>query len=79
MLIGGWFVLEDFMSPIDERHSCSDSYCVMNKLNNRFGVDKQQELMRAYQETWIQEQDIQNIREAGFNTVRIPLWWYVFF
>ncbi len=78
--LGGWFVMEDYMSPMDaDEPGESDSYSVMETLNDRFGVDTQRELMQAYQETWITADDIQNIADAGFNVVRIPVWWGQFF
>ncbi|MZI94281.1 cellulase family glycosylhydrolase [Vibrio sp. CAIM 722] len=78
--LGGWFVLENYMSPVDANDDpLTDSYSVMETLNDRFGVTTQRELMKTYQESWIQESDIENIANAGFNVVRIPVWWGQFF
>ena len=78
--LGGWFVLENYMSPVDANSDpLTDSYSVMTMLNERFGVTTQRELMKTYQESWIQESDIENIANAGFNVVRIPVWWGQFF
>lgn len=76
--LGGWFVMEDFMSPMDAG-SIKDTYTVMKTLNNRFGTAVQQSLMKTYQDTWIKASDLDNIKNAGFNAVRVPVWWGQFF
>lgn len=76
--LGGWFVMESFMSPMDAG-GLSDTYGVMTTLNNRFGTAVQRSLMKTYQKAWIQAADLDNIRNAGFNAIRVPVWWGQFF
>lgn len=76
--LGGWFVMEDFMSPMDAG-GLTDTHSIMLKLSERFGVTTQRALMKTYQETWINASDLDNIKNAGFNTVRVPVWWGQFF
>ncbi|MBJ9659249.1 cellulase family glycosylhydrolase [Burkholderia gladioli] len=76
--LGGWFVMEGYMSPMDAG-SLTDTYSVMKQLDAAYGVTEERALMKAYQDTWIQAQDFANIKAAGFNVVRVPLWWGQFF
>lgn len=76
--LGGWFVMEKWMTPLDSG-SLPDHYSVMRTLNNRFGVAAQQALMKGYQQNWITTADLDNIKAAGFNTVRVPVWWGQFY
>ncbi|WP_369052941.1 glycoside hydrolase family 5 protein [Burkholderia gladioli] len=76
--LGGWFVMEGYMSPMDAG-SLTDTYSVMKQLDAAYGVTEERALMKAYQDTWIQDQDFANIKAAGFNVVRVPLWWGQFF
>ncbi|MCQ8242434.1 glycoside hydrolase family 5 protein [Rhizosaccharibacter radicis] len=73
--LGGWFVMEPFMSPMDASHRLRDSFSVMRVLQDRFGRQEQRRLMASYQRAWISDDDIAAIADAGFNIVRIPLWW----
>ncbi len=77
--LGGWFVMEDYMSPMDSAHQLKDTFSVMTALQANFGVPGQRSLMRTYQENWINDGDIRNIAAAGFNVVRIPVWWGQFY
>ncbi|MGI4745751.1 MAG: glycoside hydrolase family 5 protein [Janthinobacterium lividum] len=77
--LGGWFVMESFMSPMDSGHQLNDSWSVMNTLASRFGETTERQLITTYQTSWITDNDIANIADAGFNLVRIPLWWGQFF
>lgn len=76
--LGGWFIMEKWMSPLDSG-SLPDTYTVMKTLNNRFGVAAQQALLKGYQQNWITTADLDNIKAAGFNTVRVPVWWGQFY
>ncbi len=77
--LGGWFVMEPFMSPMDRTQKLRDTYSVMQTLDNRFGPSVSRQLMRGYQQSWMTDDDIQKIANAGYNLVRIPLWWGQFF
>ena len=43
-------------------------------LVNRFGAEKATELLELYQDTYIQEQDFVNVKEVGFNVIRLPMY-----
>jgi endoglucanase len=85
--LGGWIVLENFMSPTDseKRPGSSwqpvhgNSYDVMKTLDARFGEATERDLTRTYQDAWIRPDDLDRIAAAGFNAVRVPLWWGQFF
>lgn len=76
--LGGWFIMEKWMSPLDSG-SLPDTYSVMKMLDSRFGVAEEQSLLKTYQQNWITQQDLINIRNAGFNLVRVPVWYGQFY
>jgi endoglucanase len=76
--LGGWFIMEKWMCPLDSG-SLPDTYSVIQKLDQRFGVATEQSLIKTYQQSWITAADLDNIKNAGFNVVRVPVWWGQFY
>ncbi len=76
--LGGWFVMEKWMTPLDSG-SLPDTYSVIQALDNRFGVATEQSLIATYQQSWITTTDLDNIKNAQFNVVRVPVWWGQFY
>jgi len=76
--LGGWFVMEKWMVPLDSG-SLPDTYSVMQTLDSRFGVETEQSLIKTFQQSWITTADLDNIKNAGFNVVRAPIWWGQFY
>lgn len=76
--LGGWFVMEPWMCPADSG-GLPDTYSIIRELDSRFGVATEQTLIRDYQSDWITTADLNNIAQAGFNCVRVPVWWGNFF
>ena len=76
--LGGLFVMEKWMSPLDSGN-LPDTYSVIQTLDNRFGVATEQSLITTYQQSWITGTDLDNIKNAGFNLIRIPVWWGQFY
>lgn len=76
--LGGWFIMEKWMCPLDSG-SLVDTYSVIQMLDQRFGVATEQSLIKTYQQSWITATDLQNIKNAGFNVVRVPVWWGQFY
>lgn len=76
--LGGWFVMEKWMCPLDSG-SLPDTYSVIQKLDSRFGVAAEQSMITQYQQHWITTTDLNNIKNAGFNVVRVPVWWGQFY
>jgi endoglucanase len=72
--LGAWLMFEDWMSPMDSG-SLPDSYSAYTTLANRFGEPTEQSLVRTYQQNWITTADLDNIKNAGLNCVRVPFWW----
>ncbi len=77
--LGGLFVMEQWMSPLDSGNSHNDTYNVIKTLDSRFGVATEQSLISTYQNSWIQAGDLDNIKNAGFNVIRVPVWWGQFY
>jgi len=76
--LGGLMVMEPWMCPGDSG-GLPDTYSIIKELDSRFGVAEEQTLIRDYQQAWITTQDFANIKKAGFNVVRVPVWWGNFY
>jgi len=76
--LGSLMVMEGWMCPLDSG-GLPDNYSVIQELDNRFGVATEQSMIQCYQTNWITTADLQNIKNAGFNCVRVPVWWGDFF
>ena len=76
--LGGLFVMEAWMAPLDSGGS-PDTYTAIQTLDSRFGVPTEQSLISTYQNSWIQASDLDNIKNAGFNVIRVPVWWGQFY
>jgi endoglucanase len=76
--LGGWLLMEKWMCPMDSG-ALVDHYSVLQTLNSRFGEATQESLTRTYQQNWITTGDLDNIRAAGLNAVRVPVWWPNFY
>lgn len=77
--LGSWLLMEGWMSPLDNSGAYGDMYGVMQELDSRFGVAEEQSLLKTYQQTWITQGDLQNIKNAGLNCIRVPVWWGDFY
>ena len=82
--LGAWLVREDWLNPdhipaevlAEEKY---DGEMVYDKLEERFGREKAQELLNMFYDNWITEYDLDNIKELGFNCVRVPFWYRNFY
>ena len=76
--LGGWLVMEPWMCPADSG-GLPDTYSIIQELDSRFGVATEQAMILDYQKSWITTTDLANIKNAGFNAVRVPVWWGNFY
>lgn len=75
--LGGWLLQEYWMCPVWGSSDIPQwtNLETLNVLENRFGTQKTQDLIKLYEENWITEWDIQNIAEMGCNVIRVPFWY----
>ena len=76
--LGGWLVMEKWMCPLDSGN-LPDTYSVIQALDSRFGIATEQQLLATYQQNWIMADDLDNIKNGGYNVVRVPVWWGNFY
>ncbi|WP_394844746.1 glycoside hydrolase family 5 protein [Pendulispora brunnea] len=76
--LGGWLVFEKWMTPMDSG-SLADNYAVLQQLDNRFGIATEQSLIKSYQQAWLTTLDLDNVRNAGYNALRVPVWYGNFY
>ncbi len=74
--LGSWMIWEDWLSPYEE---ATDHYDILTKLTEKYGEEKAYELMNTYMDNWITEKDLDEIKEMGFNSVRVPFWFRNFY
>ncbi len=83
--LGAWLVREDWLCPdhvpteLDGIKTKYDGEYVYDTLQKRFGIEAAQELLEIYYDNWITEYDLDNIKEMGFNCVRVPFWYRNFY
>ncbi|GME73087.1 unnamed protein product [Ambrosiozyma monospora] len=82
--IGGWLVTEPYITPsiywaaaetegdqstvpLDEYHYCEE-----------LGTDECQTRLQNHWDTWIQEKDFKQIKDWGFNAIRLPIGYWAF-
>ena len=65
---GGWLVQEGWMCPTEQ----TDTLSTDMTLYSRFGKARAEELISAYQDSWITEEDFKTVKELGLNVVRVP-------
>ncbi|KAK1920197.1 hypothetical protein P3342_002493 [Pyrenophora teres f. teres] len=78
--IGGWLVLEPYITPsIFEKYS-SDDKPVHDEwtLCEKVGQSKCAEALKAHWEDFVSLNDFKKIKSAGFNIVRIPVGYWIF-
>ncbi len=74
--LGNYFLLEPWMllgsgAPA----SIPDDWTIRSILSQRFGDVSMQSLITSYQNTYIQEEDLNNLFRMGINFVRLPLYY----
>lgn len=65
---GGLFIQEEWMCPVDS----PDTITTYKTLTSRFGYDEGMALIKAYQDAWWQAEDFDNVKNLGFNLIRLP-------
>jgi hypothetical protein len=79
--LGGWLVTEAWMCGFTDSNDMEGDGKTMGapgrstliRLEERFGREDAAKLMKAWEEHWITAGDLDHIRDAGFNVVRVPI------
>ena len=74
--LGAWMIWEGWLCPYEDD---LDHYTALEILTKRFGREGAYELMNTYMDNWITEYDLDQIKEMGFNCVRVPFWYRNFY
>ncbi|WLT32366.1 cellulase family glycosylhydrolase [Geothrix sp. PMB-07] len=72
--LGGWLLQEAWMTPMMSGQELpqADEWHLRALLAERFGEATRDRLVSAFQDTWIQEADLDAIQALGLNLVRVP-------
>lgn len=76
--LGGWFVLEPYITPSLFEACGSDVPVDEYHYTQKLGKEAAQTALEAHWLTWYTEADFQAIAAAGVNTVRIPIGYWAF-
>ncbi|MBR3438229.1 MAG: cellulase family glycosylhydrolase [Clostridia bacterium] len=74
--LGAWLIWEDWINNYEEVSDCFEAY---ETLVERFGEEKAYALIHKYEDNFITEYDLDNIKSLGFNCVRVPFWFRNFY
>ncbi|MBC8108340.1 MAG: cellulase family glycosylhydrolase, partial [Anaerolineae bacterium] len=69
--LGGWLLHEAWMDPMDNS-GLPDDVSLRNTLESRFGEATADRVIATYASNWITLQDLDNIKAAGLNMIRVP-------
>jgi len=69
--LGGWLVQEGYM--LQTSGFANAEHEIRNKIVELIGETKTQEFYDRYWENYVAKEDIQKIREWGFNSIRLPM------
>lgn len=76
--IGGWLVLEPWITPslFDNlgRSDIVDEFTLGQKL----GQDAALKILKQHWDSWVTFEDFQKIKDSGFNLVRIPIGYWAY-
>ncbi|KAF9741219.1 hypothetical protein PMIN06_009924 [Paraphaeosphaeria minitans] len=78
--IGGWLVLEPFITPAIFWQYSSDEWTVADEwsLCKKIGKTECRKALKAHWDSFVKLEDFQRIKRAGFNVVRIPVGYWSF-
>lgn len=82
---GGWLIQETWMCPVlalngdvTVKNGAENAWAnldTLDGLESKLGKDAAAELVKAYQDNYITEWDFANVKNLGFNCIRIPFWY----
>ncbi|MGN0179092.1 MAG: glycoside hydrolase family 5 protein [Monoglobaceae bacterium] len=82
---GGWLLQETWMCPvlafnadITVKNGTENGWAnldTLDKMEELFGKDETAKLINSYQDNYITEWDFENVKNMGFNCIRIPFWY----
>lgn len=79
--LGGWLVLEPYITPsLFEIFQAPDAQKPVDEYHftQVLGKDQSLQILTNHWDTWITEDDFQNMQQAGLNFVRIPIGYWAF-
>ena len=69
--LGGWMLHENWITGLDSSE-LPDDITMRNTLVSRFGVATANRIVAAFEDNWITELDLDNVRALGLNVLRVP-------
>ena len=72
---GGYLIQELWMTPTMKTLHVKDEASIYKHLENRFGKDSANKLVKTYQDSYWTTKDFENIQSLGANCIRLPFWY----
>lgn len=76
--LGNWLVLERWMDEDWMRSVGGDNAWDEWSLINILGKDKALTVLKEHWDSWVSEAELDTMKDAGFNTIRIPVGYWAF-
>ena len=70
--LGGWLLQEEWMAAVKNADS---QWTILHTLEDRFGYEKARKLIDVFEDHFITENDLDILKNAGFNCLRVPFWY----
>ncbi len=67
---GSWWSIGELNVSLN-----NDDYSLRLALEDRFGATVAQEILDTHKDTWVTEDDLDNMADIGINTIRLPIGW----
>jgi hypothetical protein len=77
MGIGGWMVMEPYMFGFNE-DADEGQHKILNDISSVVGSEKTQIFHQAWLDNFFTEQDVIELKNSGFNTIRLPMHYQLF-
>lgn len=76
--LGNWLTIEGWLCGLNDSvepgRDIPDEWNLWTICEERFGRERTARLIRTWHDAWITEADFRQIKEAGFDFVRLPFW-----
>jgi len=73
--VGGWLLIEPHILGLENHPTIESEKDLWDRLEHRFGEKDKLALIRVFRNEFFTEDDVRRAAAAGFNCLRIPVWW----
>jgi len=75
--VGGWLVLESWMTPSLYRNNGVNSGAGEWEFTQKLGKTKAEQVLKAHWDTWVSQGDLQKLASHGITHLRVPVGYWI--